>query len=220
MKINEIFKSISGEAARAGYPVIFIRTFGCSLLCKYCDTLYAIRGNDYSEMTPHEILTKCQELGLKRVILTGGEPLIQKDAAELCNLLCTNGFEVEIETNGKENLVEFDLQITQECRKNLTYTMDYKTFASGMQDQMCHANLPFLTDKDVIKFVVGSHDDLDLMATVLDNNDIKAQVFVSPVFGKIEPKDIVQFILNHNLTECRVQLQLHKFIWPVDMRGV
>lgn len=220
MRINEIFKSISGEAARAGYPVTFVRTFGCSLLCKYCDTLYAIKGSDYKEMTPREILAKCQDLGLKRVVLTGGEPLIQKDVAELCNLLCINGFEVEIETNGKENLVEFNLQIGQECRKSLTYTMDYKTYASGMQDQMCRANLPFLTDNDVIKFVVGSQDDLDLMKKVLTENNIKAQVFVSPVFGHIEPKDIVQFVLDNNLHECRVQLQLHKFIWPVDMRGV
>lgn len=220
MKINEIFKSISGEASRAGYPATFIRTFGCSLLCNYCDTLYAVKGCDYVEMTPEQILEECNKLGVKRIVLTGGEPLIQKDAAQLCSLLCQNNYEVEIETNGKEDLAKFQTQLGARRNNNLTYTMDYKTFTSGMVHQMCQRNLSFLTSRDVIKFVVGSKEDLELMANVLDNNKVAAQVFVSPVFGAIDPKDIVDFILANNMLECRLQLQIHKLIYPVNMRGV
>lgn len=220
MKINEIFKSISGEAANAGYPVIFVRTYGCNLRCGYCDTMYAVEGGDYITMDPQGILKECENLGIKRVILTGGEPLIQPDAPELVDLLCDNGYQVEIETNGAVHLGQFHLKLKTKRKDLLSYTMDYKSHTSLMTAKMIEDNLEFLGAKDVLKFVVGSNEDLLQVYDIVTNNDLHCQVFVSPVFGKIEPKDIVEFILEHNLTEVRTQIQLHKVIWDVNQRGV
>lgn len=220
MKINEIFKSISGEAARAGFPVIFIRTYGCNLRCTYCDSMYAIEGGDYITMNAEGILKECENLGLKRVILTGGEPLLQPDAPQVVDLLCNNGYEVEIETNGAVDLQEFHKKLTTKRNDLLSYTMDFKSLSSGMVHKMLTDNFEFLTSKDVVKFVVGSQHDLEQMKAILDSCDVWAQVFVSPVFGEIEPADIVQFVLDNNLINVRVQLQIHKIIWDKDKRGV
>lgn len=220
MKINEIFKSISGEAAKAGYPVIFIRTYGCNLRCSYCDTMYAVEGGEHIVKTPQEIFEECEKLGLKRIILTGGEPLIQPDAPELVDLLCDNGYEVEIETNGAVHLGKFHLKLKTKRKDLLSYTMDFKSHTSAMTEKMIEDNLEFLSAKDVLKFVVGSNEDLLQVYDIVEKNDLQCQVFVSPVFGKIEPKDIVDFILEHNLTEVRTQIQLHKVIWDVNQRGV
>ena len=220
MKINEIFKSISGEAAFAGLPCTFIRTYGCNLRCDYCDTLYAIEGGEYDTMTPTEILQECEKLGTKHIVFTGGEPLIQPDAPELVDLLCDNGYRVEIETNGAVKLSDFHAKLKTQRKDLLYYTMDFKTFTSRENTKMVKENLEFLLPKDVVKFVVGCVEDLELMDNILDGNDVKAQVFVSPVFGDIEPADIVSFILNNKLHQCRVQLQLHKLIWNKDKRGV
>lgn len=223
MKINEIFKSISGEAAFAGLPCIFVRTYGCNLRCTYCDTMYAVEGGEFTQMTPHEVLEECNKLGPKHVILTGGEPLIQPDMPDLIWLLTRNGYSVEIETNGAVNLQQFHDKLTLSMLElsKLTYTMDYKSFSSGMAYKMVRSNLEFLGNNDVIKFVVGCMEDLEQMEILLDNNkDIMAKVFVSPVFGQIEPEQIVQFLLDKKLYNVRVQLQMHKLIWDKNKRGV
>lgn len=220
MKINEIFKSISGEAARAGFPVIFIRTYGCNLRCTYCDSMYAIEGGDYITMDPQGILKECENLGVKRVILTGGEPLLQPDMPELVDLLCNNGYEVEIETNGAVDLQTFHTKLKTKRNDLLSYTMDFKSLTSGMSYKMIMDNVEFLTVKDVIKFVVGGKHDLEHMKAVLKSCKVMAQVFVSPIFGDIEPAEIVQFVLDNDLNDVRVQLQIHKLIWSPDKRGV
>lgn len=220
MKINEIFKSISGEASNAGLPVTFIRTYGCNLRCSYCDTMYAVEGGEYTKMTPHEIESKCYDLGVKRVILTGGEPLIQPDASELVDLLCDCGYEVEIETNGAVDLPAFHNKLKTNSRSGLSYTMDVKSPSCGMFANMNLDNLQFLGKKDVVKFVVGNLDDLDSMYGILTNMEVDAQVFVSPEFGKITPEEIVNYILEKKLHNVRVQVQLHKIIWDPQKRGV
>lgn len=221
MKINEIFKSISGEAARAGLPVIFIRTYGCNLRCSYCDTMYAVEGGEYLQMEPEEILKTCESMKLKRVVLTGGEPLIQPDAPKLVDLLCDNGYEVEIETNGAVGLPLFHTKLKTKNKYLLSYTMDYKGHSSLMTEKMLKTNLEFLSDKDVLKFVVGCMEDLTQVEDILLNEEVHAQVFISPVFGKIDPKEIVEFILSDpKLNNCRLQLQLHKLVWDVNKRGV
>ena len=225
MKINEIFKSISGEAKNAGYPTTFIRTYGCNLRCSYCDTMYALERDDYKIMTPREIVEKCNNLGVSRVIFTGGEPLIQPDAPELVDLLCNNNYEVEIETNGAVNLNEFHNKLKTNRKSSVSYTMDYKSISSEMNNKMINGNLSFLTSKDCLKFVVGSQEDLRQMHGVLTMHElthgkIKAQVFISPVFGKIEPAEIVDYILDNGLHYCKVQIQMHKVIWNPEKRGV
>jgi len=225
MKINEIFKSISGEAANAGYPTIFIRTYGCNLRCSYCDSLHAVEGGEYKQMTPQEILDVCEKLNIKRVILTGGEPLLQPDAPELVDLLCNNGFTVEIETNGAVDLKSFHNKLKTRRTSCLSYTMDYKSLSSGMSEKMLENNLAFLTTKDCLKFVVGSLEDLEQMNSVLTLHElsfgkVKAQVFVSPIFGQIEPAQIVNYVLEKGLDFIRTQIQIHKVIWDKDKRGV
>lgn len=220
MKINEIFKSISGEAGKAGFPVIFIRTYGCNLRCSYCDTMYAVEGGEYLTMTPQEILNFCEGMKIKKVVLTGGEPLIQPDAPELVDLLCDNEYEVEIETNGAVDLCEFHKKLKTRRKYNLSYTMDFKSLSSGMAHKMLNKNLEFLGAQDVVKFVVGSTLDLQQMKAILESFVVVAQVFVSPVFGQIEPSQIVDFVLENELYDVRVQLQMHKVIWDKDKRGV
>ena len=237
MLINEIFSSIEGEGIRTGYPATFIRSFGCSCRCTYCDSLYAVapeteedKANAYKEMTIYEILKKCKELKNKKITFTGGEPLLQHDAAQLVVALLKEEYEVNIETNGAEDIEKFRHklveqginEIPEEIKdKNLIFTADYKCYTSGMNDKMILSNLTTgLKENDVLKFVVGSIDDLDLMKYLVTHYKPKYQVFVSPVFGKIEPKQIVEYVIANDLQSVRVQLQLHKFIWPVDMRGV
>lgn len=231
MQINEIFGSIDGEGSRTGYLTTFIRSQYCNLRCVYCDTKYswdAVDENNckqYTDMTVQEIVDKCKELGNRRITFTGGEPLIQKDAAELVVALIKNGFEVNIETNGAVELSKFN-ELVEDlygsiCKSlPLFYTLDYKCPTSGMQDKMILDNLEFIGPDDVLKFVVGSEEDLNAMLYILNNYNITAEVFVSPVYGDIEGKDIVKFMQDHNLQNVRVQVQLHKYFWPVDMRGV
>lgn len=231
MQINEIFSSIDGEGIRTGYPVTFIRSQFCNLKCLYCDTKYSWEACDnegnqqYTVMSVEEIVDKCFELKNKRITFTGGEPLIQKDAPELVAALLENGFEVNIETNGAVNLKDFELKLVDvltddELLNNLIYTLDYKTASSGMEDKMIMENIPFLVDGDVLKFVVGSKEELDRMKEIVEQCQPQAEVFVSPVFEKIEPKDLVEYVLENDLQQVRVQIQLHKIIWDPEKRGV
>lgn len=228
MQINEIFSSIDGEGIRTGYLVTFIRTQFCSLKCSYCDTAYSLEACDaqgnkqYTDMTVDEIVKKCKELGNKRITFTGGEPLIQKDAKELLSKLTLNDFEVNIETNGNIPLKPFkkfdiDMPIAQ-C--NIIMTMDWKSPSSGMREKMLEENLYSLGFRDVLKFVVGSKEDLDDMKNLVQNHRLNCEIFVSPVFGKIEPAEIVEYIKENNLQNVRMQLQLHKIIWDPAKRGV
>ena len=144
MQINEIFVSIDGEGIRTGYLTTFIRTFGCNLNCSYCDTQYACKIDENEQdqfvvMTPEEILARVDELGNYRVTLTGGEPLIQRDAPELVALLLEAGYEVNIETNGAVDLRPFEKKMVEvlsddELTNNLIYTLDYKCPSSGEEE--------------------------------------------------------------------------------------
>lgn len=212
MRVIEIFKSIDGEGIRTGYPVTFIRLEGCNLRCSYCDTKYAYIDSAYTEMTPDEIVKQVCRLGCMRVTLTGGEPLIHEDVTLLVDSLLRAGFEVNIETNGS-----VDIEPYVHGAKTIV-TMDYKCPSSGMEESMLFDNIRLLRKRDVLKFVVGSVEDLDRCRDLVKYTN--ANVFISPVFGKIEPKQIVEYILEHDMQTCRVQVQLHKILWAPDQRGV
>lgn len=207
--VNEIFDSIEGEGKRAGLPATFIRLSGCNLRCKYCDTAYAFEQG--TPMTPEEIVEK---VNFQRVTLTGGEPLCQK-VQPLLQALADH--EVNIETNGSLNIQPYQ-QLS-----NVFLTVDYKCGASGMTSKMFLPNFKHLRSCDVLKFVVGSVDDLQLAlalnATYLDFLK-EVPIYVSPVFGSIEPATIVEYIKTHKLENWRVQLQLHKYIWDPAAKGV
>lgn len=210
-KVNEIFKSIDGEGLRTGLPVTFIRLNGCNLKCKYCDTKYACSTNEYKLMTINEIVQEVLHLKSTRVTLTGGEPLLDSYTNDLIIDLMASGIEVNVETNGS-------IDISQ-CPANII-TMDYKCGASGMEHLMNTNNLELLGRHDVLKFVVGSISDLDRMKEIIENYKLRCRVYVSPVFGMIEPRELVEYVLANNLEDVTVQVQLHKIIWNPNMRGV
>ena len=233
MQINEIFSSIDGEGIRTGYLTTFIRTFGCNLDCSYCDTRYACKIDEAEQdqfvvMTPEEILARVDELGNYRVTLTGGEPLIQRDAPELVALLLEAGYEVNIETNGAVDLRPFETKMVDvlsddELCNNLIYTLDYKCPSSGEEDKMIMSNIPFLVKGDVLKFVVGTEEDLTAMKNVVDEyvpNPHTFEVFISPVWGEMEGSRIVEFMQENNMQNVRAQVQLHKIFWDPATRGV
>ncbi|MCI7767937.1 MAG: putative 7-carboxy-7-deazaguanine synthase QueE [Oscillospiraceae bacterium] len=217
-KVAEKFVSINGEGTKAGMPAVFIRLAGCNLCCSYCDTMWA-NGSDtpHEKMTETEIADYVRSTGISNVTLTGGEPLIADNVAVLLQALADTCAAVEIETNGSA-----DISVCDGIIPRPSVTMDYKLPSSGMEKCMRHENFPLLRENDTVKFVSGSMEDLDRALEIIRKYDLtnRCRVFFSPVFGKIEPAEIVDFILENKLNGVNFQLQLHKFIWDPDKRGV
>ena len=213
-KVVEIFMSIEGEGKRMGLPTTFIRLYGCNLNCSYCDTRYACENKEYVEMDLYEIIGTVRRFNVNNVTITGGEPLIQEDIVELVYMLAKEGFDINIETNGS-------VQIPSELRffENVFFTVDYKSPSSGMEEEMI---LQDLNKRDVLKCVVSDEKDLLKMAEKLNKTYYtkKENIFVSPVFGKISPTTIAEFIMKYNLDYVKVQVQLHKILWDPNKRGV
>lgn len=225
--ISEIFYSIDGEGARTGSPAIFIRLFGCNLDCSYCDSIYACKADadkiGFTRKSIPEILLAVETFTpCKCITLTGGEPLIHEHIGELISELRSAGYWVNIETNGAVDLGPIiDSQADKKSSMDYFFTMDWKSISSGESSKMLSSNLELLDTNDVLKFVVGSEEDLEQMKQVLEANpEIDAQIYVSPVWGKIDPADIVHYLLMNRLVYVKVQLQLHKLIWSPDKRGV
>lgn len=217
-KVAEKFVSINGEGTKAGMPAVFIRLAGCNLRCSYCDTMWA-NGSDapFEKMTETEIADYVRSTGIENVTLTGGEPLIADNIAVLLQALAKTGAAVEIETNGSA-----DISVCDGIIPRPSVTMDYKLPSSGMESKMRLENFYLLHSADTVKFVSGSREDLDRALEIIGRYDLtnRCRVFFSPVFGKIEPAEIVDFILHNKLNGVNFQLQLHKFIWDPDKRGV
>ena len=216
MIVNEIFYSIDGEGLRTGELAVFIRLAGCNLNCSYCDTKYAIKANSGTKMTIEEILKEVKKYKCKNITLTGGEPLIHKNVKELIDALLENKYKVNIETNGA-------VDVTPYLNKCLV-TMDYKLPSSMMESHMILDNLEKLTKNDVLKFVTEKSDFYKI-EEILKKYKIKSYVYISPVFGKVEPEQIVDFMKEMNkkgvnTKKIRVQVQLHKVIWDPEKRGV
>lgn len=211
-KVVEKFVSIDGEGIRTGLPVIFLRFAGCNLNCSYCDSLYANENPEYETLTKEQIVAYCESTGFKRITVTGGEPLITKHIIELITVLEDLKYDINIETNGSMDI--------SKCNEKSLITMDYKCPSSGMEDKMLPDNFKYLQRNDVLKFVVGTQEDLERMKEILELYKPKCNIFVSPVFGQIELVRIVNFIIENKLKDVRMQLQLHKLCWPPTMRGV
>ena len=219
LKVCEIFQSINGEGTRAGQPAVFVRLAGCNLNCSYCDTKWA-NGPDApcEEMTAREIHEKVSSYGIRCVTLTGGEPLLHKHVDELLSELCGDDkLSVEIETNGSA-----DVSIADKMKNRPLLTMDYKLPSSGMEKAMRLENYALLRSEDTVKFVCGSRNDLEKAAEIIEKYKLigRCHVYLSPVFGEIDPKDMVSFMLKRKLNGVNLQLQLHKFIWDPDEKGV
>lgn len=217
MKVVEKFVSINGEGTKAGELAVFIRFKGCNLACCYCDTMWANEKDcPYTEMSQDEILNYVMETGVKNVTLTGGEPLLQKGVDSLILLLLENGLSVEIETNGSVDLKPFIKD------KRPVFTMDYKLPGSKCEKGMLHKNFSLLESQDTVKFVSGSIEDLDRARSIIDEYGLteRCHVYISPVFGSIEPSEIVDYMISHGMNDVRLQIQMHKVIWDPDKRGV
>lgn len=220
LRVLEIFTSVEGEGIRVGEPVTFVRLFGCNMRCDYCDTSYSYCPSEkVVSMTVREIIAAVDVGGPKSVTLTGGEPLIHPHVDKLIKELCAKGYRVNVETNGSVDSKQF--------RKfhidNLFFTMDWKSISSGVERTMRTHNpdhFKNLRKTDVIKFVVGTKADLDDMKQMIEMIRPVAKLYVSPIFGMIEPAEIADYILANKLYDVRLQVQLHKIVWPPEMRGV
>lgn len=210
LKVNEIFLSIQGEGVSAGYPTVFVRLTGCNLRCSYCDTTYSY--SEGEDMSLEEVIEKIRSFGYKRVCLTGGEPLLQAEGVRGL-LAALPDYEVSIETNGSIDLREFPLG------ENHRFTMDIKVPSSGEADSNLLENLDCLRDSDEIKAVIGDRHDYIWTVGILKDRYKKGTVTFSPMFGKIDPQEIINWILEDGL-DIRFQIQLHKVIWSPDKRGV
>lgn len=216
--VVEKFISINGEGTKAGMLSAFIRMKGCNLCCNYCDTAWAnVPDCPCEDLSEAELLTWLKESQVKNVTLTGGEPLLTPDIASLIEAIGMAGMEVEIETNGSVNLTPFDIL---SCRPS--FTMDYKCPDSGMESSMLPGNFSILSEQDTVKFVVSSRRDLDKAKEITEYYQLtsRCHVYLSAVFGRIEPKEIVSYMIDHHWNDVYLQLQMHKFIWPPQQRGV
>ena len=210
--VNEIFTSIEGEGIRTGFLSTFVRFNGCNLACGYCDTKYAQEPQE-PNMSLQDILEAVSQSGCGRVTLTGGEPLFRGYMQELIQELSWLGYHVNIETNGSI--------ILPDCvtLPGVFVTMDWKCPSSGMLGSMLESNLKKLTYNDVLKFVVATKEDLEEFKRIY-NMDLICTYVLSPVYGQIEPKELVQFVKDNMFENTMVQVQLHKIIWNPDERGV
>ncbi|MBI2559965.1 MAG: radical SAM protein [Planctomycetes bacterium] len=205
LKVNEIFKSIQGESTFAGLPCTFVRLSCCNLRCSFCDTTYAYE--EGAEMSLEEVIRIVENLGCNLVEITGGEPLLQNDTRTLADSLLEKKYQVLVETNGSLNI---DLLPYGAIR-----IMDIKCPDSGMSDKMDWDNIHRLRPADEVKFVVSSRMDYNWAKGIIDRYKLTdtAVVLISPAFGSIEPKEIAEWLIEDN-SKARLQLQIHKYIWP------
>ncbi len=216
--VVEKFVSINGEGSRAGELAVFVRFRKCNLNCSYCDTKWANSEDTEAEMmSAEEIAEYVRNTGVKNVTLTGGEPLMQSGIYDLIKILIRQGNSVEIETNGSISVAELS---QKECRP--LFTLDYKLPDSCMEHAMLTENYKYLDKNDVVKFVAGSKSDLEKALQIIKKFNLteKCHVYISPVFSRINPVEIVDFMAENRLNDVKLQLQLHKFIWKPDERGV
>lgn len=218
-RVVEQFVSINGEGVRAGQLAVFIRFAGCNLSCSYCDTRWANEKNvGCHEMTEFEIYDYIKSTGVKNVTLTGGEPLLAEDIDKLLRILSGDkNIRIEIETNGS-----IDIEPFKEISENIVFTLDYKLPGSGMEGKMLCENYKYVDKNDTVKFVVSDKNDLLRAKEIIDEYDLSkiCNVYLSPVFDRIEPVEIVSFLVENKMNDINMQLQLHKFIWDPDRKGV
>jgi len=211
MRITEIFHSIQGESSYAGQPCVFVRLTGCPLRCTWCDTDYAFNGGH--ECSIDEVLAKVQTYGCRLVEVTGGEPLVQPESLPLMTRLCDAGYTVLLETSGAVDIAPVD--------PRAHVILDVKCPGSGMADRMHWPNLSQLAAKDEAKFVLADRADYVWAREILAQYDIatRCSVLFSPVFGSLNVRQLAEWTLADRLP-VRFQLQMHKYIWAPDMRGV
>ncbi len=211
MRVTEIFHSIQGESSYVGQPCVFVRLTGCPLRCTWCDTDYAFYGGN--EVSLEDIVAKVASFCCSLVEVTGGEPLAQAEVFPLVAKLCDAGHTVLVETSGAVDIGAVD--------PRAHVILDVKCPRSGMTDRMHWSNLAKLTAKDEAKFVVADRKDYEWARDVIARHEMasRCSVLMGPVFGSLEPRLLAEWVLEDRLP-VRFQLQIHKFVWAPDMRGV
>ena len=211
LKVNEIYYSIQGESSRAGLPCVFVRLTYCNLRCSYCDTEYAF--HDGKEMPADLIIEEVKKFHCPLIEITGGEPLFQTESVELMKRLCDEGFDVMLETGGSLTVKEVD--------KRVMIILDLKCPSSKMMKKNLYENLDYIKTSDEIKFVIGSREDYEWAKETIGKYNLtgKCGILLSTVFGALDPAKMVGWMLEDKL-RARFQLQMHKFIWEPDTKGV
>jgi 7-carboxy-7-deazaguanine synthase len=212
LTINEIYHSIQGESTWAGQPCVFVRLTFCDLRCNYCDTEYAFY--EGKKRTLRDIVDSVTLYHCPLVEITGGEPLLQKNVLTLMTMLADAGHTVLLETSGAHDISPVDPRVHR--------IMDLKTPGSGEVEKNLWSNIDHLTSRDEVKFVIGSREDYEWSREHVSRLDLTKRchaVLFSPIFGRIDPREIVEWILADRL-DVRFQLQMHKFIWTPTQRGV
>jgi len=212
LTINEIYFSVQGESTWAGLPCVFVRLTFCDLRCTYCDTEYAFY--EGKKRSLGEIVDDVLTFDCPLVEITGGEPLLQRNALPLMAMLADADRTVLLETSGAHDISAVDPRVHR--------IMDLKTPGSGEVERNLFSNIDYLTSRDEVKFVIGSREDYEWSRTQLRDHRLAGRcraVLFSPIFGRIDPREIVEWILADKLP-VRFQLQMHKFIWTPTQRGV
>ncbi|MEH6422092.1 7-carboxy-7-deazaguanine synthase QueE [Pseudomonas sp. CGJS7] len=204
LRLTEIFLSLQGESNSIGWPTVFVRLTGCPLRCQYCDTAYAFHGGEWWDF--EAILAEVAKHGARHVCVTGGEPLAQKRCIQLLEKLCDAGYEVSLETSGAIDIGPVDPRVSR--------VLDIKTPDSLEAHRNLWSNLPLLTARDQIKFVICSREDYDWSKGIVAEHGLTAvcDVLFSPSFTQIKPSDLADWIVADRLP-VRFQLQLHKILW-------
>ncbi|MGH9904891.1 MAG: radical SAM protein [Pyrinomonadaceae bacterium] len=213
LRVTEIFHSIQGESTHAGRPCTFVRLTGCPMRCVWCDSEYTFSGGEHFSL--EDITAEVRAHGCKLVEITGGEPLAQEEAHSLITRLCDEGYEVLVETGGYVTTAGVD--------RRAKIILDVKCPGSGEHNRNHWPNLDVLdADKDEVKFVVTNRDDWDFARDIIERFQLETRtraVLISPAWGQIDLKELADWISSSGLN-VRLQLQMHKYIWGPEARGV
>ena len=213
LRVTEIFRSIQGESTHAGRPCTFVRLTGCPMRCVWCDSEYTFTGGD--RVSIEDVMKKVRDFGCGLVEVTGGEPLAQPEALALIAKLCDEEYEVLIETGGYVSTTEVD--------RRAKIILDIKCPGSGEAERNHWPNLDLLrADLDEVKFVVADRADWDFALKVIAEHNLERRaraILISPAWGQIDLVELANWIAESGM-ELRMQLQLHKYIWGPDARGV
>ena len=212
LTINEIFHSIQGESTYAGRPCVFVRLTACDLRCRWCDTPYAF--HEGRKMSVDEVVADVEARGCPTVEVTGGEPLLQADVYPLMQKLLDSGKTVLIETGGHRSIANVPAGVIR--------IMDVKCPGSGEAEKNDWSNLAHLTKQDEVKFVIADRRDYEFARDIVQRENLPARVnavLLSPVHGELDARLLSEWVIADRL-DVRVQLQVHKYIWSPDTRGV
>lgn len=212
LTINEIFYSIQGESTRAGERCVFVRLTACDLRCSWCDTPYSFY--EGRKRSLEDVIAEVESHGCRLVEITGGEPLLQDEVYPLMDALLARGFEVMLETGGHRPINRVPTTVAR--------IIDVKCPASGEVEKNHWANLDVLTPKDEVKFVIQDRADYEFARDVVTRHGLAEKagaILFSPAHGILEPKTLSEWMLADRV-QARLQVQLHKYIWPPETRGV